>query len=108
MMVQNLNQLKKALTVGTKFVIVSHFHSECVGEYREVKEANTQGIYSIVPGEPQNKTTTANYGRGTFLGWGKAPYWKFEDGLCCYYGRGGVQSKEKPMFSFRLLDEEAA
>lgn len=49
-MVKNLSQLKRTLRKGAQFRIVVHGRPECVGEQREVTYANSQGFYSIVPG----------------------------------------------------------
>lgn len=84
-MIKNLAQLKRALVEGAEFEITKHCRPEAIGERRRVNYANTTGIYSIVPGQPEHKTATANGGRGSFLGWSKAPFWKFEAGLCSLY-----------------------
>ena len=51
-MIKNLSQLKKELAPGAKFEILEHTRPECVGQTREINIANTQGFYSIIPGEP--------------------------------------------------------
>lgn len=85
-MIKNLAQLKRALVEGAEFEITNHWRTELVGEHRRVNHANTTGIYSTVPNDPENKATLANNGLGSFLSWAKAPLWKFENGVCGLYG----------------------
>jgi len=85
-MITNLSQLKKSLVKGAEFDVVAHCRPEVVGERRRVNYANTVGIYSIVPSEPNGKTTKANGGKGSLLNWSKASFWDFKDGICTLYG----------------------
>lgn len=32
-----------------------------------------------------SRETLANNGRGSYLGWSKAAFWKFESGICTLY-----------------------
>jgi len=84
-MIANLSQLKKKLTEGAEFDVVAHCRPEVVGERRRVNYANTVGFYSAIPSEPDSKTTKANGGKGSFLDWGKAAFWEFNDGVCTLY-----------------------
>lgn len=84
-MIKNLAQLKRTLVEGSEFEITGHWKAELIGERRRVNYADTTGIYTIVPGEPENKTTLANRGRGSYLEWGKAPFWQFGNGVCGLY-----------------------
>lgn len=84
-MIKNLAQLKRALDKGAEFEITNHWRTELVGEHRRVNYADTTGIYTIVPGEPENKATLANNGRGSYLEWGKAAFWKFNGDTCGLY-----------------------
>ena len=67
-MVNNLSQLKRTLQTGAQFRVIDHGRPECVGEEREVTYANTQGFYSIVPNNPNCRTSLANNGRGSHTG----------------------------------------
>ena len=107
-MIKNLSQLKMALKKGARFEIISHCRSECVGELREVNMADTQGIYTIVLGEPDNKSTVANGGRGTWLSWEKAPAWTFHDNVCSLYQRDSEHTEQNLILAFRVLEQEAA
>jgi hypothetical protein len=84
-MIKNLSQLKKALTAGADFEIVEHCRPECVGQRRRVNIANTSGFYSFIPDDPTNRVSTANCGKGSWLGWSKAPFWEIQDGEAALY-----------------------
>lgn len=84
-MIKNLSQLKRALKVGTDFEITGHCRPECIGERRRVNYVDTTGFYSIVPRQPESRASKANGGRGSYLRWSNAPYWKFEGGKCGLY-----------------------
>lgn len=107
-MIKNLSQLKKSLKAGTRFQITGHCRPECIGQLREVTVANTQGFYSILPDEPDSKTSTCNGGKGSVLWWSKAPFWDFSDGICGLYDSDTNHTGDCLIISFRVLGEEAA
>ncbi|WP_326975271.1 hypothetical protein [Caproicibacter sp. BJN0012] len=107
-MIRNLSQLKKQLRKGTEFVITDHCLSEYIGQRRQVTLSNTQGFYSIVPGEPEHKVSLANNGRGSVLWWSKAPFWQFKDGICGLYNSDTQRTGKYLIVAFRVLDKEAA
>lgn len=101
-MINNLSQLKKKLIVGAEFDIVEHLRPECVGQRRKVNVANTVGMYSIIPDEPDSKTTLANNGKGFFLSWSKAPFWEFRtDGVCAVYSSDKERTPEYLLVAIR-------
>lgn len=84
-MVKNLSQLKKAIAEKKEFVIVKHYtRPEYEGQIRRPNVVQTNGFYSIIPDEPGSKVTLANNGKGSWIEFGKASDWKFEDGVCKY------------------------
>lgn len=103
-MANNLSQLKKALVEGADFEIVGHCRAECLGQRRRVNIANTAGFYSIIPDEPESKVSLANYGKGSFLGWSKARFWKFEDGVCSLYDSDKEQTPERLIIAIKLKE----
>ena len=107
-MIKNLSQLKKSLKVGTRFQITGHCRPEYIGQLREVTVANTQGFYSILPNEPDNKTSKCNGGRGSVLWWSKAPFWNFSDGVCSIYNSDTKHTEDYLIMAFRVLGEEIA
>ena len=104
-MADNLAQLKKELKAGPKFEIIGHCRPECVGEIRRVTLANTQGFYSVVDGQPEHRLSTANNGRGSFLGWSKAPFWSFQNGTCTIYTSDQEHTPQNIIMEFRILKE---
>lgn len=101
-MIQNLSQLKKGIVAGSEFEILNHCRQECIGQKRKVTIANTQGFYSVIPDEPQSKVSLANGGRGSVLWWSKAPFWRFEDGVCSLYDNDRADPKGL-IISLRIL-----
>lgn len=104
MEIKNLNQLKKALTVGAHFHIISHFSPECVGQVRKVASVNTQGIYTIVPDDPDANENFANNCKGSYLAWDEASDWDFTDGVCSRCKRGTARSEGDFYFSFKIIE----
>lgn len=105
-MVKNLNQLKKAMKGNPRFQIIAHCRKECVGEIRQVTQANTAGFYSAVASDPENWTRTANRGRGLILWWNAAPFWSFQDGVCSAYDSDTTHTEDHLIMAFRILDEQ--
>lgn len=103
-MANNLSQLKKALIPGAEFEIVGHCRPECIGQSRRVNIANTAGFYSVIPDEPEGKASLANGGKGSFLGWSKARFWKFENDVCSLYDSDTEQTPERLIISLKLKE----
>lgn len=101
-MIKNLTQLKKALTPGATFEIVGHCRPEVIGQTREINIANTQGFYSIIPDEPQSKVTTANCGKGSWLGWSKAPFWEFSEDTAALYDSDEAHTDEHLIIKIKV------
>ena len=106
-MIQNLSQLKKAIKAGVRFEIIDHCRIECIGEIRRVTLANTQGLYSVVDGQPDHAISKGNDGRGAILTWENAGSWEFRDGLCTQYFTHEAHTAENVAISFRILEEAA-
>lgn len=88
-MIKNLSQLKKAVNNGLSFKIVKHYiKPEYTGQIRKPNKIQTNGFYSIVENEPENPVTLANYGKGSWIEYGKASDWIFENGICKQSCRG--------------------
>ena len=98
-----MNQLKKALVLGTRFQIVAHMRPAEVGQLREVNVVKTVGVYSVIADDPDAKLSQCNGGKGTFLPLRKASEWSFSDGLCTLYHRKTEHTEEKLCVSFRLV-----
>lgn len=90
MEIKNLAQLKKAIKSGNKFIIRKHYvRPEYEGQIRKPNVIQTNGFYSIEDGKPDSKVTLANNGKGSWIEYGRASDWKFENGICkqSYCGR---------------------
>lgn len=88
MEIKNLAQLKRVIKEGRKFIIRKHYiRSECEGQIRNPNVVQTNGFYSIEDEKPDSKITLANNGKGSWIKYGKASDWKFENGLCKQYFR---------------------
>ena len=102
-MVKNLAQLKRTLVKGAEFEIVAHARQECVGQRRRVNVADSTGFYSIIPDQPDSRETLANNGRGSYLGWSKAAFWKFEGGICTLYDSDKSFTPEHIIISLKVV-----
>lgn len=98
MEIKNLSQLKKTIAAGNIFVIKKHRVSEFIGQKRKGNVILTNAIYSIVPDDPENKINKANGGRGSWLEYGKASAWEFNNGTCTLYN--GEHKPENLVMSF--------
>lgn len=102
-MITNLSQLKKQLTSGAEFDIVGHCRPEVIGERRRVNYADTTGIYTIIPADPDGVVSKANGGRGSYLSWSKAPFWEFrDDGVCALYLNAGSKRPANLVIAIRI------
>ena len=98
-MIKNLAQMKRALVKGARFeMVMSNVHPETVGQIRMVNVTHTNGIYSVVDGDPAHEISMANYGKGYWMPFGYARNWSFEGGLCT-----GHRIDGEPVFSIRIL-----
>lgn len=89
MEIKNLSQLKRAIKEGRNFIIRKHYiRPEYDGQIRKPNVVQTNGFYSIEDGKPDSEVTLANGGRGSWVEYGKASDWKFENGVCKFSFRG--------------------
>ena len=80
MNIRNLSQLKKAFADGHEFKIIEHFNRpECNGQIRQITKLQTNGFYSVVKGEPGNRWSMANDGKGAWCEFGKTANWLFTE-----------------------------
>jgi hypothetical protein len=99
-----MTELKHTLTAGAEFEIIDHCRPEAVGEVRRVSYANTQGFYTTIPADPDGKISKGNGGKGSFLGWSSAKFWRFkENNVCALYSSMEEQDHETIIIEFRIL-----
>lgn len=90
MEIKNLAQFKRAIKEGKNFIVRKHYiRPEYEGQIRKPNVIQTNGFYSIEDGRTDSKITLANNGKGSWIEYGKASDWKFENGICkqSYCGR---------------------
>lgn len=90
MEIKNLSQLKRAIKEGHKFIIRKHYvEPQYEGQIRKPSVIQTNGFYSIEDEKPDSEVTLANNGKGSWIEYGKASDWTFENGICTQslYGR---------------------
>lgn len=105
--IRNLSQLKKALTRGRAFEIVEQFvKPEMSGQIRRVEVVQTNGIYSHAIGgcdaETQSMINNWNYGKGSWVSFGKASDWVF-DGTNCTLSV--TRTDTHKVWTIRVLDD---
>ena len=99
-MIQNLSQFKKAMKEGKRFQIIEHFNfPERNGEIRKPNVVQTNGMYTILPENPDNELNKANKGRGSWIAFGKASDYTFCNGL--------IQQnfRSQPIWTLRVLED---
>ncbi len=78
MKIKNLSQLKRIFATGAEFRIIEHYvRPECNGQVRKINKTQTNGFYSVVKDNPENKYSRANHGLGSWCEYGKASEWTF-------------------------------
>lgn len=104
---RTMTELKRTLVVGAEFEITDHCRPETIGEVRRVNYANTQGIYTIIPADPDGKISKANGGKGSYLEWRAAKYWRFKEGnIVVLYSSAEEQTHDTLVIEFRVLARE--
>lgn len=104
---RTMTELKRILTVGAEFEITDAHRAETIGEVRRVNYANTQGIYTIIPADPNCKVSTCNGGKGSFLSWGAAKFWRFkENNVVTLYNSAEEQTHDTLVIEFKVLNKE--
>lgn len=97
--VNNLSQFKKAMKAGATFQIVEHFNfPERNGEIRKANVVQTNGMYTVIPDDPESKISKANGGKGSWIEFGKATDYVFCNGL--------IQQKymDRPIWTLRIIE----
>ena len=104
-MVKNLNQLKKVLLPGVEFEIVLHNRPECIGQIRRVTQANTAGVYTVIPAEPESRLSMGNNGLGSYFEWGPARDWTFDaEGVYAKYTSHKDGRPNEILLAFKILE----
>lgn len=104
MNIKNLAQLKRAIQNKTTFIILKHYvRPEYDGQIRTPNVVQTNGFYSVVQGDPANKVSTANFGKGSWVEYGKATDWEFDGkDTCTLFSSCNGRS---PVWTIKFLDK---
>lgn len=93
--IKNLSQLKKAIANKQKFLIIKHYvKDELSKQIRTPNVVQTNGFYSIVEDEPNNKVTLANNGKGYWYGYEKAKCYDFNEDSIMFKFKDGTPCME--------------
>jgi len=92
--INSLSQLKRVLQVGTKFKVIDHCRPELIGQIREVTKVQTNGIYTILPDNPEHKYSTCNGGKGSWMEYNKSSYYEFDGRIRWYAMPVGSENNE--------------
>jgi len=105
MEIKNLAQLKKAIQSGAQFVILKHYvRPEYEGQVRKPNVVQTNGFYSVIPDDPDNVISKFNNGKGSWIEYGKAGDWSFEDGVCKLFDhRTNGSGERRPVWEIKFV-----
>lgn len=89
-MISNLAQLKKAVGEKRPFKILKHYvKPEYTGQVRTPNKVQSNGFYSIIADDLAHCVSLANGCKGSWIEFGKASDWTFQNGVCKQSFRGG-------------------
>lgn len=101
MKIKSFAELKRAFQNKNPFEIVEHYKKpEYAGQIRVPQVVQTNGMYSGIYGEPDSFVSKQNYGKGSWIAYGKASDYQFD-------GEEIIQSvRGRPIWKIKLLDAE--
>lgn len=85
MEIKNLTQLKRVIQEKREFIIRAHRLNKFLGQRRIPNVVQSNGFYSVISGQPEHEVSCANRGKGSWIDFGKATQWEFQDGKCSMY-----------------------
>lgn len=77
MKIKNIAGLKRALQVGVVIKTINHQKPELVGSLRQVTKVQTNGVYTVILGQPEHKWSKCNGGLGSWMGYSKPKNYVF-------------------------------
>lgn len=103
----NLATIKRNIKSGMEFEVVNHRMEHWIGQIRKPNKIQTNGVYTIVKGDPEHNVSKANNGKGVWMEYGKASDWEFyadEQGKehCVLYQ--GEHIKENMIIDFVFIE----
>ena len=85
MEIKNLAQLKRVIQEKREFIIRVHRQEKFLGQKRIPNVVQSNGFYSVISGQPEHEGSFANYGKGSWIDFGKATQWEFQEETCSMY-----------------------
>lgn len=105
MEIKNLAQLKRAIQAKQPFEIVRHYvRPDFEGQVRKPNVIQTNGFYSVILDHPEHPVSQFNGQKGSWIEYGKASDWMFENGLCKHFDRRTNGTGERrPVWEIRFV-----
>ena len=85
MEIKNLAQLKRVIQEKREFIIRVHRQEKFLGQKRIPNVVQSNGFYSVISGQPEHEVSCANHGKGSWIDFGKATQWEFQEETCSMY-----------------------
>ncbi len=85
MEIKNLAQLKRVIQEKREFIIRAHRQEKFLGQKRIPNVVQSNGFYSVISGQPEHEVSCANHGKGSWIDFGKATQWEFQEETCSMY-----------------------
>ena len=85
MEIKNLAQLKRGIQEKREFIIRAHRQEKFLGQKRIPNVLKSNGFYSVISGQPEHEVSRVNHGKGSWIDFGKAAQWEFQEGTCSMY-----------------------
>ena len=83
--IKNLAQLKRVIQEKREFIIRVHRQEKFLGQKRIPNVVQSNGFYSVISGQPEHEVSCANHGKGSWIDFGKATQWEFQEETCSMY-----------------------
>lgn len=102
--VKNLADFKRHIEPGTEIYVRSHsVHPDLEGLTRVVTRVQTNGFYSVIKGQPNNKWSTCNYGKGIRQDYEPASFYRFNGSTIQILDR---RRGNRPLCEIELYEKE--
>ena len=102
--IKNLADFKRHIQPGTEIYVRSHsVHPDLEGLTRVVTRVQTNGFYSVIKGQPNNKWSTCNYGKGIRQDYEPASFYRFNGSTIQILDR---RRGNRPLCEIELYEKE--
>lgn len=104
MKIENLTQLKKALSKGAVIEVLKHELHPAWAGLRIVNIVQSNGVYVQLYNQPDHPFSKYNGGRGIRMDFAPASHYVFDDPIAWYDGPV-TDSKRQLIMTFRLIEK---